>query len=238
MIALWWSLAWAGAPDAALVKQRLDEVAPLRAQRLTTDAPTISGQMYQDALEGDIPTRLESVPGHAAKKAVGVGIFPVPIGQLWAAVNNESSKVENTRLGYLEILEGKDCETGRRVLQYLPVSLVSDRWWVVEQTANSALMGQTDNRVREVQWKSVEPRNVTETAQRWMDKGIAVAYTHGSWLLIDLNGTHTLVEYYAWTDPGGSIPAGLASSFAGGAISDTLATTAQLGAKGTSCPVF
>lgn len=238
MMSLWIGLAFAGGPDAALVQQRLEEVRSLRAGRLTTDAPVISDDMYAEAVQGEIPTRMESVPGHAAKKAVGVGIFPVPIGQLWAAVNDESSKVENTRLGFLEILEGKDCESGRRVFQYLPVSLVSDRWWVVEQTVNGPLMGQTDNRVREVQWKSVETSVVTPSAQKWMDKGISVAYTHGSWLLIDLDGTHTLVEYYTWTDPGGSIPAGLASSFAGGAISDTLAMTAKLGISGAHCPVF
>jgi hypothetical protein len=41
-------------------------------------------------------------------------------------------------------------------------------------------------------------------------------------MLIDLGEGKTLVEYYVWSDPGGMLPPGPASRFAGGAVKDTL----------------
>jgi len=231
------SLGWAAEVDAALVQRRIAEIAPLRTLRVTEDAPEVPPDFYREAAAGDIPTQLVAVKGHAAKKALGIAVVDVPIGRMWSAVNDESSKVQWTRLSYLEVFRGTNCENGRQVLQYLPMPLVSDRWWVVEQQMNTALMTRSEGQVREVRWRSIDARPTTASATAWMDKGIPLAYTHGSWFLVDLDGAHTLIEYYTWTDPGGSVPAGLASSFAAGGISDTLRTMAELGRTGPNCPI-
>lgn len=70
---------------------------------------------------------------------------------------------------------------------------------------------------------------ISMASDRW------VPFTEGGWLLADLGGGRTLVEYYAGSDPGGSIPAGLASRFAAGGIEDTIAAMAGLARKGPSC---
>ena len=230
-------VAMAGSYDAAMIERRIAEVASLREMRVTTDAPAIPTEAYAQLAKGDVYTTLQSVPGHKAKKAIGAVIVDTPIARMWSAVNDEKSKVEWTKLGYLEVLEGENCQDQRLVLQYLPVAWVSDRWWVVRQTMNMPLMEASEGRVREVKWASTDERPTTATAVAWMDKGIPIAYTHGSWFMIDLDGENTLIEYYAWTDPGGSIPAGLASSFAAGGISDTFETMAQLAKKGPNCPI-
>lgn len=231
------AVAMGGAVDAAILKQRVAETAELRGKRVTTDAPPIPTEAYDKIASGEVWTTLQSVPGHKAKKAIGAVVVDVPIGRMWAAVNDETSKVDWTKLGYLELIEGSNCEDQRLVLQYLPISLVSDRWWVVRQTMNDALFQASEGRVREVKWTSTDERPTTATAVTWMDKGIPIAYTHGSWFMVDLDGQNTLIEYYTWTDPGGSIPAGLASSFAAGGISDTFETMAKLAKNGTNCPV-
>ena len=102
-------VALAGTPvDVSLVESRMAEIAPLRAKRLTTDAPALPSDALGKVASGQVVTTLASVPGHKAKKALGLAVVDVPIGRLWAAVNDESSKVEWTRLGYLEVLEGED----------------------------------------------------------------------------------------------------------------------------------
>jgi hypothetical protein len=234
---LWSALAWGGEVDPALLHRRLEEIAPLRAQRLAKDGPVAPAEAYDKAAAGEVVTTLDSVAGHAAKKVLAVSVLDVPIGRLWAAVNDESSKVASTKLSYLEMVEGKNCENGRVVLQYLPVSLVTDRWWVVQQSMNDELQNASGGRVREVRWAGVDQRPTTETGKAWMAKGMSLAYTHGAWFLVDLDGANTLVEYYTWSDPGGRVPAGLASTFAAGSIEDTLVTMGELAKKGPNCPI-
>ena len=124
--------------DAAMLTRRLEEIAPLRTKRVATDAPPIPADVYVQAARGEVATGLLSVEGHRAKKAYGVAVLEVPIARMWSAVNDEASKVEWTRLGYLEIISGENCKQGRTVLQYLPLSLVSDRWWVVATSRRRA----------------------------------------------------------------------------------------------------
>lgn len=211
------------------------EVRPLRAKRVTDDAPPVTPEAYAAAARGEVFTTLQAVPGHKAKKALGVAVADVPIERFWAAINDESSKVEWTRLDYLEILEGENCRDNRMVMQFLPVTMVSDRWWVLRQDMNEELMAASEGRVREVRWSSVKEYPTTPTAKVWMEKGIPIAYTHGSWFLVELDSGHTLIEYYTWTDPGGAIPAGIASSFASGTIADTIETMSRLAAAGPRC---
>ena len=121
-------LAMAGEIDPQVLESKLAEIAPLRSLRVTTDAPSVPQALWADVASGKVRTQLTSVEGHAAKKALGVAILDAPIGRLWAAVNDEESKVQWTKLGYLELVSGENCKDGRVVLQYLPVTLVSDRW--------------------------------------------------------------------------------------------------------------
>jgi hypothetical protein len=87
-------------------------------------------------------------------------------------------------------------------------------------------------------WQTVDSPTVgSATAQEWADQGIPVGFSKGGWLLIDLDGTHTFVEYTAWSDPGGSVPVSFANSFAASGIKDTFKTMTQLAKDGAHCPV-
>ncbi len=238
-------MGWAGillltsalAATPEQVAQRVDEIRDLRKLRITEAIPTIDEAHYAVAARHEVSTDLQSVDGHKAKKAFGVVVLNAPIGRVWAAVNDENSKVAYTKIGFLEVLQGKACESGRRVFQYLPVRFVTDRWWIVEQTANDALFEASDGRVREMRWKSVDDAPSTASSREWAEKGMRIAYTQGSWFLVEIDATHTLVEYYVWSDPGGSIPAGLASSFASGSIGETMMTMERLALDGPTCPI-
>ena len=62
-----------------------------------------------------------------------------------------------------------------------------------------------------------------------------VAYIEGAWYLHALGEKTTLIEYYTWSDPGGAIPAGLASSFSSSSIEDTIEAMVKLARAGSSC---
>lgn len=222
------------------VKARLSEVAPLRRHRLDSQAPTIPLDAWEKAVDKNkTQTGLVTVEGHKAKKAWAVAVLPVPIGRFWAAINDDDKKPEYSSLDYAEVVRGGVCGRDRRVFQFLPVGWgVTPRWWLIDVKANDAIEKASDGRVREQHWYSDGDWTVpTPTAQAWADKGMHIDMTRGSWLLIDLDGQHTLVEYYTWADPGGALPAGFASRLAAGNISDTFEAMTDLARKGSGCPV-
>ncbi len=226
------STAFAGELDGPLAA-----VMDYRALRLTTGAPRLSDDVYAKVAAGEIVTGLETVEGHKARKAWGVGIVDAPISKYWGAVNDDRAKVEYTKLDHLELLEGEYCGSRRTVFQYLGVTLMTDRWWVVEQLQNSVLSERSGGLIREVTWKSLDdgPARLTEASKELADGGMQIPFTEGAWLLVDVGDGRTLVEYYAWSDPGGAVPARVASAFAAGGIADTIGAMATLANAGPSC---
>lgn len=229
--------AWALPAEPVLAA--VDAHTELRAMRRNKNAPPIERSVYEKAANtGKIITGLVNVDGHAAKKAWGVGVVDVPIGAYWAAINDDEAKPKWTRLAYLEVLKGTSCEGTRRVFQFLPVSLVTDRWWVIDMHTNDALASRSGGKVRELVWESDGDFTVTtDSAKAWAEKGMHVTSTEGSWLLTAIDDSHTLVEYYTWADPGGAIPAGIASRLAAGGIDDTITVYVELAKKGPSCAI-
>lgn len=217
-------------------EDRLQLLDSVRAQRQASSAPTIPAEAYQTAKGGKVETGLVDVPGHKARLAWGVGVVDQPIDRYWAAINDDRNKVEYTKLSHLELLGGDYCGADRKVFQYLSVSLLTDRWWVVNQRMNAGISSSTGGKVREMTWKSMSGQeHLTPTAKEWADKGLEVGFTEGAWLLVDLGDGSTLVEYYTWSDAGGNVPARMASSFAAGGIDETIQAMGKLAAKGPSC---
>ncbi len=229
--------AQAATPEQLLA--RVEEIASLKASRITSEAPTIPESMYRQAAAGKTATALLEAPGTAAKKAYGVAVVDVPIDRLWAAINDDVGKLAVTRLAYAEILEGSACAIPRTVFQYLPTPMiVADRWWVSDFSENQTAASSSEGRVRELRWRSDGKRTPsTGEAATWASKGVPLAFSEGAWWLVDLDGSSTLIEYFTWSDPGGNLPAGLVSSFSAGSISGVIEDVAGLARSGPGCPV-
>jgi hypothetical protein len=233
-----WAVAWA--VDAEQVVARVGETAELRALRDAPGAPAIPEEAYRAAAAGEIRTGLQAVEGHAAKKAWGVAVVDQGIGSLWSALNDDAGRVAHTRLSASELVAGSACADRRAVLQFLPVPLISDRWWISHLQVNRRLMEASGGGVRELSWRSsVDPAEVrSASGQALIAEGTPLAFTKGGWLLVALDPGHTLVEYYVWTDPGGRVPAGVASSFAAGGITETIAGLGAQARAGAACPAM
>lgn len=221
------------------VLARVEATRAHRAAAMLQDvAPPIGEALIRAAAEGRVATDLFGVDGHAAKKAVGVGIVDVGIAQYWAAINDDQSKPLYNKLDYAEVLEGGHCGENRVVFMHLPVPMIADRWWVMNVRQNLGVLEASGGAVRQMVWESRDPVVPPKSrADDFTDNGIPIAFSKGGWWLTALDEGHTLVEYWVWTDPGGSIPAGLASSFAAGGVEDTLLSMVQLARKGSRCPV-
>ena len=225
--------------DEAALRARLEETAVWRAQRQTESPPAIPDDAITTAAGGDTATGLVAHEGIGARQAWGLAVIDVEIGQLFSAINDETHHVGWSQIGYSELLKGEICTSGRHVLQFLPITLASDRWWVTVITDNDALIKDSAGKVREISWQANtdESELVTETAKAKAKEGIPIGWSKGGWYLIALDDKHTLVEYDVWSDPGGSIPASTASWFASGNIPELLDAMRRYATEGTpKCP--
>lgn len=234
-----WLMAWAvgvaAAADPATIASRLTEIDTVRSLRAADGVPTIPASAYASVQSGGVETGIVSVEGHAAKKAWGIAVVDAPIDRLWAAINDDVGGVAYNKLESSEVISGARCSSGRGVIQLLPVPWVTDRWWITFITANDAIASTTGGRVRENTWQSNNDPSLvtTATGQAAMDGGIPIEFTKGAWFLADIDGSSTLIEYYVWSDPGGNVPAGLASRMAAGGIEDTLEAVTKFANEGT-----
>ncbi len=227
--------AFAFTPDE--IQARLTAVAPLAPLRLSTRHPPISAETVATLRDGHIETGLASVQGKKAKIAWGVAVVKVSMAKLFSAVNDDRNKTAYSKLSVVTLLEGDYCGARRLAFQFLPVPWVSDRWWVVEQRRNTVLSERSEGKVRELVWvKQADGAEHLDAASAAIAaKGIQAAENDGGWWLLSLDDDTTLLQFWALSDPGGSVPAGLASQFAGGSIRDTIGRMESLARKGPSC---
>lgn len=229
-----------GGVEPEAVTGAVSKYATARAKRGIA-GPTIPTTAYSKVAAGDRATGLERVTGSNAKRAWGVTLVPAPIGTVWAAVNDFSNRTDLTATSFAEIQTGKACTSGREVFQYLPVGvpMVSDRWWVAKLTSTSAVWQASGGKVRELVSVATnsDDRLVTAKAKEMAAKGTSISFTKGGWMLTEVDAGHTLAEFHVWSDPGGFVPAGLASSFATGGVKDNLIALEELVRQGPSCPI-
>lgn len=221
----------------AEIQAKVAEIAPLRAQRLYRGAPPIPASAYAQIAEGAVVTGLVDVPGHAAKKAWGVGVVDVGIDALWAALNDEQQQVGDGALSYARVLRGAPCADGREVLMVMDIPVVSDRWYINHNRYNQAVASASGGRVRELFWdlsEHPEALPIPESARPLLQDAVYVPSNTGSWWLIALDDNHTILEYSSWSDPGGNIPAGPATSFVAGTIEDSFEAVARVAKSGRS----
>jgi hypothetical protein len=213
------------AVDPAVLRARLAEIKPLLSERISSSAPKVPASAWDEAATGEIVTGVFNPAGQKTKMGWGVAVLDVPMDRMWAGLNEELHHKELVGLDHVELVKGGPCEDHRRVMMILPLPVVSDRWWVVQNHYNTVLDTKTDGRVRELTWKSVDDpaaEALSAEARAKVQDAVLVASTVGGWFLVDLDGKHTLAEYHAWTDPGGRIPAGAVSTFANATIEDTV----------------
>lgn len=227
------ALCSAVSPDR--VAARVAAVESLRELRVRQAAPRPGPDTIRRAAQGTIVT------GLSGDTAWGVAVLDVPIGKLWAGLNDETRHPGYTATGYSELLSGKPCASGRRVFQYLPVPFVTDRWWIASLRHNGKLARESGGSVRELFFKSsVDPSEVTSAAARkLMADAAPIGFTRGGWFLVAVDAYHTYVEYHSKTNPGEGVPASLAKRLAAKGVEETIAAMEKFAKEGNPvCPVY
>ena len=242
MYSLLFSTALAFSPyDLSSLEAILERTRPHRALRDLSVYPSIPSSAYKTAASGEIATGLDQIPGYSAKLGWGVAVFDTPIEVLFPAINDEMQHTGLTPVNFTQIVSGKPCVDGRQVMMILPLTMMSDRWWVTTQSTNDTLRDQTAYRMAEISWVGVSEYSTLPLQPAVREKVkdmVHLPFTQGAWLLIKLDEQHTLAEYHSWSDPGGYMPAGVASTFAAGSISTTFEAMDQFAKKNVTTCVF
>ena len=233
MIGLFLAVAFAATFEQ--IQERLTEIEPLRATRLERGAPRASVDDIRKASQGSVSVH---VSGH---KAWATAMINLPIGKFWAGLNDETRHPGYTAVAYSELLKGSPCQSGRAVLQYLPIPMVSDRWWIGHIRSNSQIARSSSNSVREMVWRgSVDPAEVTtESGQKIIEKAEPVGSTRGGWFLVAIDQFSTYLEYYSNTNPGAGIPTSISSRLASQGVRDNIVAMKKFATTGRPvCRVF
>jgi hypothetical protein len=217
---------------------RIHEIEEQRQLRIHASAPRPSETDLRKAASGVVVTGL--LDSSTGTRAYGVAVVPMAISVFWAALNDETRHPGYTAIGYSEIVSGKPCSSGRRVLQYLPVPMMTDRWWIGVLTKNGKLMQASGGALRELAWQSsIDPNEVTsESGKKILTQAEPIGFSKGAWFLVALDEVTTYVEYFLHSDPGGSVPSGMAAMFATKGVRETIDAIQRFAKEARpSCPV-
>jgi len=233
-----WLTAFAVTPEE--LEARLVEVESLRSLRMATDAPQLSPADVHRAAAGSVVAGLADVEGNPAPMAYGAAILDVPIAILWSALNDETRQPGFTAVDYAELIAGRPCQSGRRVLQSIQVPMIGARWWIGVPKPNRDLLRYSGGSVRELTFRSsVDPSEVTsESGRQIIAAATPIGFSKGAWFLVAIDQRHTYVEYHLLSDPGGRVSPRFASMFASRGVRNAIEAIERFAKEGNpSCPI-
>ena len=178
---------------------------------------------YHEAAMGSLATGLLPLENGSAQIGWGVGIFPIAIKEMYAALNEEERHTDLSPVSYTKVVGGQACAHQRQVMMYLPLPMFSDRWWVTTQGTNPAIRILSKGQMAELTWFAHKDRSefsLDPQSESKIQDAVWVTESSGAWLLLRLDETHTLGEYHSWSIPSGYIPTSIASSFTAKGIKD------------------
>lgn len=231
--------ALACAVPATEVTAAVEATAKHRVHRMAHSAPSIGQENYAEAATGQNVTGLTAANAQGKRAAWGLTVIDAPIAQVWSAINDFSDRIDYSKVSFSQVQQGTHCRSGRQVFQYLPLGFpVSDRWWVSTLTINEPLRARSDGAMRELAFEATTDPSAlkTDEARQRAAQAVPVGASQGGWLLVDIGGHSTLIEYFAFSEPGGSVPTSFANAFASSGVKSTLEAVAKLTAADPRCP--
>lgn len=214
MLILWLGGTVYAAPSTQDVVTVVNTTAVHRQHRVAHKIPPIPASAYQQVSITRIVTGLTDI-GSEAKVGWGVGIFPIPIQEMYAALNEEVQHVPTSPVNVTEIIQGKPCADGRQVFMNLPIPMLSDRWWVTTQGTSPQIRQLSQGSMAELTWSTLpnlDTNTLPSHLTAYVQNGVHVSESAGGWLLIKIDEQHTLGEYHSWSVPNGYIPSSIAST--------------------------
>jgi hypothetical protein len=209
----------AGCPDAESMRARLAKVDPARAARTALFNQPVPAKLYAKALSA-VGKPFSTRDGDTVS---GVMVAPVAAAEIWRAINDEEHHAEGfLPVDFSVVVEGAPRGKDRVLFQYYTMA-GAGRWWASRVRINPEVHAATEGAIWEIHWRDWM-KQVDRTAPPVRDVAAhirPIEASVGSWMVVPLGESCTLVEHYSESDPGGAL--GVFKAFvAAGAIRDTL----------------
>lgn len=161
-------------------------------------------------------------------QSTGVMVVPLPIAQVWMALNDDDHHAGVLPVVESHVIDGQPRGLQRGLFQYFDKWNIG-RWWVSDVTMSEALYAESGGMLWELTWvdrmddfdRSVPP--VSE-----LDSGIKpIVRSRGAWMMSPLGPRCTIMETLNWSEPGGFVGA-TQWILASRSVRDTLRGIAEL----------
>ncbi len=201
------SRASAGCPTAAELERDVRAIDLARASRMARFAAPLPSDLYGAALR-----RVgRAVAARDGDRAFGVLVAERPIEPLWKALNDEDHHAivgDYIPVRTSEVIDGTPRGASRLLLQSFQEVGVG-RWWASQVWMNRELYVSTHGRMWELVWEDrmADVDRTRPKVQEIAAKLTPIERSRGSWLLVPVAPSCTLVEHFTWTDPGGFVGA-------------------------------
>jgi hypothetical protein len=186
-----------------------------RQLRYYQDMPAFSDDDYRRIIAGKAQITYRDIAGSGLKKSLLGVILPISAEKLWLIVNDRNH-FEYFFKGVTEAVILNRVGASVTTFQFLELPVVSNRYYVTTATVNLKLNQAAGGKMLESSWDAVtDPQPFIEaglkngsikTTRQMLLKGVLIKRNFGAWLLTPLPNNRTLLEYYLFSDPDGSIP--------------------------------
>lgn len=141
-------------------------------------------------------------------QSMGVMVLPLPIEQVWMALNDEDHHAGVLPVVQSVVVDGEPRGIHRGLFQSFDKWNVG-RWWVSDITLNEALYRKSGGTLWELTWVDrMADTDPTMPPMSELDSGIKpIVSSRGAWLMSPLGPQCTFVETFNWSDPGGFLGA-------------------------------
>jgi hypothetical protein len=206
-------------PSEETMRAQLAKVDLTRAARTARFQQPVPGKLHDKALS-HIGKAFSERDG---QRVSGVILAPLAAEDIWRSINDEEHHAEGyLPVNFSAVVEGRPRGKDRVLFQYYRRAGIG-RWWASRVVINARVHEASKGKIWEVHW------------QDWMDevdrkqppiseidgKIKPIVSSEGSWMLVPLGESCTLVEQYSRSDPGGALGV-LQALMAAGAIRDTM----------------
>jgi hypothetical protein len=148
----------------------------------------------------------EPVAERQGDRAFGALVAEFPLERLWMAVSDEPHHTLELPVKHSEVIAGTPRGVSRTIFQYFKQWGIG-RWWVSAVHMNRELYESSGGTLWETWWEDdmakvdISKPPVSEVASDIKP----IQTSHGSWVLVPLGESCTLVEYFILTEPGGMV---------------------------------
>lgn len=193
----------------------LKSILPLRSY----ETFSFTDEEYLRVAKGESVFKTRDIAGTPIKEGGVSKLVNIPAWKIWRVVTDEYHHNQYMpQIKFATVLKGQG--SGREIFDYLEIPIVSDRQWIVTALNWGDLWKKSAGKIWLVTFntpkdqldiitKNLESGKIPADIKKIQSDAIIIKESRASYTMIELPDGRTIVEYRAFSDPAGKIPASI-----------------------------